>query len=178
MTFGLVILSMIYAFGDISGAHFNPAVTLGFAVSKRFESKHIAPYIISQMAGAFMATWVLKFLFPENVNLGTTIPAGSAMQSFVLETILTFFLMIVIMNVSQGSKEVGVIAGIAVGSTILLEAMFAGPISGASMNPIRSLAPAVISGNLQTVWIYLLAPVAGAIGAVLTWRLMNQATTN
>ncbi|MEO8085445.1 MAG: aquaporin [Bacteroidota bacterium] len=176
-TFGLIVLAMIYSFGETSGAHFNPAVTLAFAVARRFDKRLILPYIIAQGAGAFLATGVLKFLFPANLNLGSTIPSGPVMQSFVLEFILTYFLMLVIIHVSQGSKEVGIMAGFAVGSTVLLEAMFAGPISGASMNPIRSLAPAVVSGNLQTVWIYLLAPVAGAIAAVLTWRLMNKATT-
>ncbi|HKR06109.1 MAG TPA: aquaporin [Bacteroidia bacterium] len=173
-TFGLIILAMIYTFGETSGAHFNPAVTLSFAVAKLFPSKQIVPYISSQIAGAFFATFVLKFLFPENQNLGATLPAGSQMQSFILEFILTFFLMTVILNVSQGSKEVGVMAGIAIGSTILLEAMFAGPICGASMNPARSLSPAIISGNLSALWLYIVAPVAGAITATLTWQFMKQ----
>ena len=175
ITFGLIILAMIYTFGETSGAHFNPAVTLGFAVAKRFDAKQIVPYITCQIIGAFAATFILKFLFPENQNLGSTIPAGSSMQSLVLEFILTYFLMLVIINVSQGSKEVGVLAGIAVGAIILLEAMFAGPISGASMNPARSLAPGLVSGNIQTLWIYLLAPPAGAVSASLTWRYMNVA---
>ncbi|MCX6274589.1 MAG: aquaporin [Bacteroidetes bacterium] len=174
ITFGFIVLAMIYAFGETSGAHFNPAVTIAFAVAKRFDPKQILPYIMAQLAGAFLATGVLKFLFPENINLGSTIPAGSQMQSFILEFILTYFLMLVIINVSQGSKEIGVIAGIAIGSTVLLEAMFAGPICGASMNPARSLAPGIVSGNIQTLWIYLLAPIAGAVSATLTWRMMNQ----
>ena len=174
ITFGLIVLAMIYTFGETSGAHFNPAVTLGFAAVKRFEPGLILPYIVSQLTGAFLATFTLKLLFPENQNLGSTIPAGSASQSLILEFILTFFLMLVILNVSQGSKEVGIIAGIAIGSVILLEAMFAGPVSGASMNPARSLAPAVISGNTGTVWIYLLAPVTGAISASLCWQMMNR----
>ena len=174
ITFGFIVLAMIYAFGETSGAHFNPAVTIAFAVAKRFEPKQMIPYIMSQLAGAFLATLILKFLFPENLNLGSTIPAGSQMQSFVLEFILTYFLMLVIINVSQGSKEIGVIAGIAIGATVLLEAMFAGPICGASMNPARSLAPGIISGNIQTLWIYVLAPIAGAVFAALTWKIMNQ----
>ncbi len=176
ITFGLIVLAMIYTFGDTSGAHFNPAVTLGFAIAKRFDSKQILPYIISQIAGAFLATIVLKFLFPDNANLGSTLPAGSQMQSFILEFILTYFLMLVIISVSQGSKEVGVLAGIAIGATVGLEAMFAGSICGASMNPARSLAPAIVSGNIQTRWIYLIAPVLGAIAATLTWRIMNDKT--
>ena len=160
-TFGLIVLAMIYTFGEISGAHFNPAVTLGFAVSNRFATKQIIPYIATQITGAFLATAVLKFLFPENINLGSTIPAGSQIQSFILEFILTFLLMFVILNVSQGSKETGIIAGIAVGATVCLEAMFAGPICGASMNPARSLAPAIVSGNIHSLWIYCLLRLRG-----------------
>ena len=178
ITFGLIVLAMIYTFGETSGAHFNPAVTLGFAIAKRFDTKQILPYIISQITGAFLATIVLKFLFPDNANLGSTLPAGSQMQSFILEFILTYFLMLVIINVSHGSKEVGVLAGIAIGATVGLEAMFAGPICGASMNPARSLAPAIVSGNIQTLWIYLTAPILGAIAATLTWRIMNDKTQN
>ncbi|MEO8150827.1 MAG: aquaporin [Bacteroidia bacterium] len=173
ITFGLIVLAMIYTFGETSGAHFNPAVTFGFAVAKLFPVKQIAPYITAQLAGAFLATLILKFLFPENQNLGATIPAGSQMQSFILEFILTYFLMIVILNVSHGSKEVGVMAGIAIGAVVLLEAMFAGPVTGASMNPARSISPAVISGNINTLWVYILAPITGAIAATLTWSFMK-----
>lgn len=178
ITFGLVVLAMIYAFGETSGAHFNPAVTLSFAVVNRFDKKQILPYISSQIAGAFLASLLLKFLFPENVNLGSTLPAGSQMQSFILELILTYILMLVIIHVSQGSKEIGVIAGIAIGATVGLEAMFAGPISGASMNPARSLAPAIVSGNIQSLWIYQVAPSLGAIASVLTWRSMHEMNSN
>jgi aquaporin NIP len=173
-TFGLIVLAMIYTFGEISGAHFNPAVTIGFAFAKLFPSKQILPYITSQIAGAFLATIVLKFLFPENINLGATLPAGSQLQSFILEFILTYFLMLVILNVSQGSKEVGVMAGIAIGAVVLLEAMFAGPICGASMNPARSLSPAVISGNMNSLWIYLIAPVIGAVTATFTYTFLRK----
>ncbi|HTB07143.1 MAG TPA: aquaporin [Bacteroidia bacterium] len=173
MTFGFIVLAMIYTFGEISGAHFNPAVTIGFWVAGRFEGKKIAPYIISQLVGAVLASGTLKLLFPANESLGATMPAGSAIQSLVLEFILTYFLMLVIINVSQGSKETGVLAGIAVGSTVLLEAMFAGPICGASMNPARSIAPALVSCNLQSLWIYILAPVLGAVAASFTWRGMR-----
>ncbi|HTA83099.1 MAG TPA: aquaporin [Bacteroidia bacterium] len=172
-TFGLIVLAMIYTFGETSGAHFNPAVSIGFWVAGRFEGKKVLPYILSQMGGALFASGTSRLLFPTNQLLGTTLPAGSAMQSFVLECILTYFLMLVIINVSQGSKEMGVLAGIAIGATVLLEAMFAGPICGASMNPARSLAPALVSGNLQMLWIYLSAPVLGAVGATITWRLMK-----
>ncbi len=176
-TFGLIVLAMIYTFGQTSGAHFNPAVTIGFAVAKRFDKKQIIPYISSQLIGAFLATFVLKFLFPDNINLGSTLPAGSELQSFILEFILTFFLMLVILNVSQGSKEIGVLAGIAIGATVGLEALFAGPICGASMNPARSLAPAIVSGNLHSLWLYIIAPILGAIVATMIWKMMNEKPT-
>lgn len=178
ITFGLIILSMIYAFGEISGAHFNPAVTLCFASVKRFPGKEIFPYVVSQIAGAILASVILKLLFPDNLTLGATLPAGSSIQSFILEFLLTYFLVIVIMNVSQGSKETGVMAGIAIGSVVLLEAMFAGPITGASMNPARSIAPAIITGNIQTLWIYIMAPVMGALMAGHTWKFMNKSNTS
>jgi len=169
ITFGLIITAMIYAFGDKSGAHFNPAVTIAFSLADLFSKKEILPYIISQIIGAFIASILLKLLFPANLNLGATLPAGSDLQSFILEIVLTFFLMLVILFTSQGSKETGAIAGLAIGGTVLLEAMFAGPICGASMNPARSLAPAIISGNLSTLWIYIAAPILGAAFSTFVW---------
>jgi aquaporin NIP len=170
LTFGLVIMAMIYTIGDISGAHFNPAVTSAFWLSGRFAGKQVLPYVLSQGAGAIAASGGLRFLFPTQTTLGTTLPAGAEMQSFVLELILTFLLMFTILNVSTGAKEKGVTAGIAVGAVIGLEAMFAGPICGASMNPARSLAPAIVSGHLEHLWIYLVAPVIGAWLAVFACR--------
>jgi aquaporin NIP len=170
LTFGLVVLAMIYTHGDISGAHFNPAVTSAFWFSGRFSGNQVLPYILAQCAGAFAASGVLRLLFPSSATLGATLPAGTDPQSFVLELILTFLLMFVILNVSSGSREKGVTAGIAVGAVIGLAAMFAGPICGASMNPARSLAPAVVSGHLEHLWIYLAAPVAGAWLAVFACR--------
>lgn len=170
LTFGLVILAMIYAVGDISGAHFNPAVTSAFWLSGRFSGKLVFPYILSQCLGAFAASGVLRFLFPAHSTLGTTLPAGTPMQSFILELILTLLLMFVILNVSTGAKEKGITAGIAVGAVIGLEAMFAGPISGASMNPARSLSPAVVSGHLEHLWVYIAAPLLGAALAVFACR--------
>jgi len=167
-TFGLIVLAMIYTVGDVSGAHLNPAVTIGFAVARRFPVGGVLPYIASQCVGAFAASGLLRALFPADPTLGATLPAGSAMQSFILETVLTAILMFVILCVSTGAKEKGITAGIAVGSVITLEAMFAGPICGASMNPARSLAPALISGHLEHLWIYLLAPILGALIAVPT----------
>ncbi len=174
VTFGLVVMAMIYALGNISGAHLNPAVSIAFAVSKKFPVKEVLPYITSQLAGALMASLVMRSLFPENSLLGATMPHGGEWQSFVLELILTFFLMLVIINVATGSKEQGLFAGIAIGSTVLLEAMFAGPICGASMNPARSLAPAVISGHFEHLWIYLTATIIGAVAAIPVWKYLNQ----
>lgn len=173
-TFGLIVLAMIYTFGDVSGAHLNPAVTLGFWVARRLEGTLVLPYILSQVAGAFLASGLLRLLFPTNELLGATMPAGSEMQSFVLEFVLTFLLMLVILNVSTGAKEKGVTAGIAVGAVIGLEAMFAGPICGASMNPARSLAPAVVSGHFEHLWLYLAAPILGAIAAKAACQCVRE----
>lgn len=172
LTFGLIVLAMIYAIGDISGCHLNPAVTLGFLVAGRFESRLAIPYCLSQVLGAIAASATLKLLFPDHTTLGATLPAGTLMQSGVLEFLLTLILMFVILCVSSGAKEKGVMAGVAVGSVIALEAMFAGPICGASMNPARSLGPALLSGNLSMLWIYLLSPIAGAFVAIPLHRAM------
>ena len=165
-TFGLIVAAVIYALGDVSGAHINPAVTIAFALRKVFPVKEILPYILSQSVGAVLASLSLHLLFPLNEHLGGTSPTGSVMQSFVLEILLTFFLMFVILRVSQGSREQGIMAGMAIGAVVLLEALFAGPISGASMNPARSLGPAIISGEWQFLWIYVSAPIIGSSLAV------------
>jgi aquaporin NIP len=172
-TFGLIVMVMIYSLGPISGAHLNPAVTIAFTVAKRFPLKEVFPYVLSQAVGAFAASGTLRILFADNEYLGTTMPAGTEMQSFVLEVILTFFLMLVIINVATGSKEQGMFAGLAIGSTVLLEAMFAGPICGASMNPIRSISPAIVSGHVEHLWIYIAAPILGAALAILVWRFIK-----
>jgi len=176
ITFGAIVAAMIYSIGDISGAHLNPAVTISFWVAKAFPAKNILPYILSQAIGAFIASFTLHYLFPLNVTLGSTLPAGSAMQSFILELILTFILMFVIIHVAKGSKEQGLFAGLAIGSVVLLEAMFAGPICGASMNPIRSLAPAIVSGHIEFLWVYLTAPFLGAVLAILSWMILKPKT--
>jgi len=174
LTFGLIVLAMIYTVGDISGAHLNPAVSLGFFAARRFPLRQVIPYIASQSIGALAASGVLRLLFPQNETLGTTVPAGSATQSFVLELILTATLMFVILGVSTGAAEKGITAGIVVGAVVGLEAMFAGPICGASMNPARSLGPALVSGHFQHLWIYLLAPVGGGCLAVLGCRCVRE----
>jgi len=176
VTWGLIVMAMIYAFGEISGAHFNPAVTFGFACAKKFPWQEVPKYVISQAIGAFLACFLLWFLFPTSETLGITLPAEGfePYKAFVLELILTFLLMVVIINVSTGSKEVGTIAAIAVGAVILLEAMFAGPMTKASMNPIRSLPPALVSGNIQHIWLYLTAPFVGAFLAVISCKLVKD----
>ncbi len=176
ITWGLIVMAMIYAFGDISGAHFNPAVTIGFAYAKKFPWKEVPKYFLAQFIGGLIACLILWVLFPTSETLGSSLPAEGfeAYKAFILELILTFFLMVVIINVSTGSKEIGTMAAVAVGGVILLEAMFAGPMTKASMNPVRSLAPALVSGNLQHLWLYLTAPVIGALLAIKTCKLVKD----
>jgi aquaporin NIP len=171
LSFGLVVMAMIYAFGEYSGAHMNPAVTIALSIGKKFELKQLPIYLFAQLGGAFLASGLLSILFPLNQTLGTTLPAGSNTQSFILELILTFFLMFTILVVTKTKNNY---AGLAIGLVILLEALFAGPICGASMNPFRSLAPALVSGNLQALWIYLTAPVLGAIMATITFQFFEK----
>jgi aquaporin Z len=170
--FGLVVACMIYAVGDVSGAHFNPAVTLGFWLARRFPARDIAPYVAAQLAGAFAASLLLRALFAAHETLGTTLPAGSELQSAGLEVVITFLLMFVILGVSAGPRA-NPLAGAAIGSTVGLCALFAGPICGASMNPARSIAPAVVSGVLTSLWLYVLAPVAGSALAVAGCRAVR-----
>lgn len=174
LTFGLVVLSMIYAVGDISGAHLNPAVTIGFFAARRFSGRQVLPYIVSQGFGALAASLLLRGLFPAHASLGATRPAGSDAQSFILELVLTAMLMFVILRVSSGARERGITAGIVVGSVIALEALFAGPVCGASMNPARSLAPALVSGQFASLWLYLVAPTLGALVGVGLCRSMRE----
>jgi aquaporin Z len=174
LTFGLIVLAMIYAVGDVSGAHLNPAVTFGFVAARRLPGSWAAPYVLSQCLGALTASALLRMLFPGHLTLGATQPAGPAVQSFVLEAVMTAILMLVILSVSVGPKEKGIMAGIAVGAVIGLEALFGGPISGASMNPARSLAPALVAANLDSLWLYLTAPVLGAGLAVLACRCVHE----
>ncbi len=167
IVFGLVVMAMIYTLGDISGAHINPAVTLGFWSAGRFPTRELLPFLTAQFAGAILASIILRFLFPHSLCLGATLPVVPGLQAFVIEVILTFFLMFVIINVSTDAKEKGITAGIAVGSVIALAAMFAGPITGASMNPARSFAPALILNNFSSLHVYLLAPLVGAFIGIL-----------
>jgi len=171
ITWGLIVMAMIYSFGEISGAHFNPAVTIGFAYAKKFEWKEVPKYIVAQCIGAIIASSILWYLFPDSEFLGGTIPTVDSLRAFILELLLSYFLMLVIINVSTGSKETGTMAGIAIGGVVLLEAMFAGPITNASMNPARSLGPALLSGHWEYQWVYFIAPFLGALIAVATCKL-------
>lgn len=166
LTFGLVVMAVINATGDVSGAHINPAVTLAFFASGRLPRREVVPFIMSQSVGALLAAGLLRLLFLEHPTLGTTQPADSYAQSFLLEVVLTWFLMFVILGVSTGAKEKGIIAGVSIGGTVALEALFAGPVCGASMNPARSLGPALVSGQGSNLSLYLIAPVLGAALAV------------
>jgi aquaporin Z len=174
LTFGLVVMAMIYALGKVSGCHINPAVTLGLWAAGQLRPSCVMPYIVSQCAGAFLASGTLRALFPESRALGATIPAGSDFQSLVLEFLLTLILMVVILSITSGASEEKLLAGIAVGGVIGLEALWAGPISGASMNPARSLAPAVVSMQFDHIWIYVVAPIAGALASVPLYRWIHS----
>lgn len=177
LVFGLIIMVMIYALGHISGAHFNPAVTLGFVLARHFPLKRLPGYWLAQSCGAILGAGCLRLLLGNVANLGTTLPMGSggAWQSFGLEALLTFFLMFVIMAVATDTRAVGQAAALAIGSTVGLEALFAGPISGASMNPARSLAPALVSWTWTAQWVYLVAPLVGAVAGALVYRWLRLA---
>ena len=174
LTFGLVVMALIYALGDVSGAHFNPAVTLGFVLSRRFPLRDAGPYMVAQLVGALAASGCLRLHFPDNDRLGATVPRGAAAQSFVLEVLLTAFLMFVILSSTTGAQEKGLMVGIAVGAVIGLEALFAGPVCGASMNPARSVGPAIVSGHVGSLWVYIVAPLMGAALAVPGCRCVQK----
>jgi aquaporin NIP len=174
LTFGMVVTALIYAFGHISGAHLNPAVTAGFLVNRDIPLREACHYMVAQMLGATAASVTLRLLFGNVAHLGATLPRDSWQQSFVLEWILTFALMMVIFGSAVHGKAIKSFAGIAIGVTVGLEAMFAGPISGASMNPARSLAPAIVSGTWKHVWIYAVATTLGAITAAWVYRMIHE----
>lgn len=173
ITFGLVVCAIIYSIGNISGAHINPAVTIGFCIARNFPIYKGCAYIAAQCVGAIMASAVLFFLFPEVTQQGVTVPAGSFLQSFIIEILLTFILFFVILNVSTGAMEKGIMAGVAIGGTVMLQALWAGPISGASMNPARSLGPALIAGEYTFLWIYILGPLLGVLLACPLCRIIQ-----
>jgi MIP family channel proteins len=168
ISFGLVIMVMIYALGHVSGAHFNPAVTLSFAFARHFPRTRVVPYWGAQLLGALAAAAILRGSLGNVAHVGATLPSGSEGQAFLWEAVLTFFLMLVIMAVATDTRAVGEAAAIAIGATVGLDAMFGGPITGASMNPARSLGPAVVAVDFDSIWVYLLAPIVGAaVGAVV-----------
>jgi aquaporin Z len=174
LTFGLIVLAMIVAIGGVSGCHINPAVTLGLCAARRFDERLVAAYVIAQCAGGLLASGILRMLFPASVTLGATEPSGGIVQSFVMEFLLTLILMFVILCTSTAAREQRQFAGVAIGAVVALEALFAGPVSGASMNPARSLAPAVVSLRVESLWIYLVAPVLGAVAGVAAWRCVRD----
>ena len=173
MVFGLVVGAMIYAVGHISGAHFNPAVTLGFAVVGRFPRWDVPGYWAAQLAGAVAAIVVLDALLPSGPGFGATVPTVPALAAVGWEAVLTFFLMFVIIAVATDTRAHGPIAGVAIGAVVALDAFFGGPVTGASMNPARSLAPALFQGELSTLWIYFVGPAAGAVAAALTYERLR-----
>lgn len=169
LVFGLVVFAMVQLLAPASGAHLNPAVTIGLSTAGRAEWRNAPPYIAAQLAGALIASALLRWIFPASARLGSTVPAGSIATSFVLEALLTFALMLAILLLPQWR---GMRPSLVVGAVVGLEAYFAGPISGASMNPARSIAPAVVSATWDPLWLYCTAPVLGALVATLTLRLV------
>jgi aquaporin NIP len=177
ISFGLVIMVMIYAVGHISGAHFNPAVSFAFALSRHFPWPRLLGYSVAQVLGAICAAAILRGSLGGVAHVGATLPSGSQGQSFLWELVLSFFLMFVIMAVATDTRAVGEAAAIAIGGTVALDAMFGGPISGASMNPARSLGPALVSGELHALWLYLVAPLVGTSLGALTYQFVRGEPT-
>jgi aquaporin NIP len=177
ISFGLVIMVMIYAVGHISGAHFNPAVSFAFALSRHFPWPRLLGYSVAQVLGAICAAAILRGSLGDVAHVGATLPSGSQGQSFLWELVLSFFLMFVIMAVATDTRAVGEAAAIAIGGTVALDAMFGGPISGASMNPARSLGPALVSGELHALWLYLVAPLVGTSLGALTYQFVRGEST-
>jgi len=174
LAFGLIVTVMIYIFENISGAHINPAVTIAFAVRKDIDLKETVFYIIFQIIGAILASVLLKVMFPTIENLGMTLPSSSISQSFIIEFVSTFFLMLTILGITQqGSEQSKSLTGIVIGFVVLAMIFVAGPISGGSFNPARSIGPAIVSGNLQHLWLYLVSPTLGAIFAVFIWKYLQ-----
>jgi len=174
IVFGLVIAVLIYALGHISGAHFNPAVTVGFWALGEFPGRRVPWYVATQLIGAGAASGLLLAMFGKTGILGVTTPQGSVAVALVLETAMTFLLVFVIFGSAVHGKAVKSFAGIAIGGTIALDALFGGPVSGASMNPARSLGPALVSGTWMDQWIYVVGPLVGALLAVTAYKLMTS----
>ncbi|KAJ7145049.1 hypothetical protein O6H91_15G015400 [Diphasiastrum complanatum] len=173
VSFGLVVMIVIYSIGHISGAHINPAVTIAFATVRHFPWSQVPAYIGAQLLSAIGAAFLLSAIFNPVANIGATIPAGSAAQSFVLEILITYILMFVVSAVATDTRAIGELAGLAVGSTVALNAIFAGPISGASMNPARSLGPAIAANNYKSIWVYIVGPTLGAVLGALSYNMIR-----
>jgi aquaporin NIP len=173
LTFGLIITVMIAAIGHLSGAHFNPAVTLAFALTRHFAWRDVPLYIGAQLLGAIGGALTLQALFGSIANLGATLPAGSAAQSLGLEVLLTAVLMFVIISVATDTRAVGELAALAIGATVALDALWGGPISGASMNPARSFGPALVAHTWQDHWVYWLGPILGAILGAFAYQFLR-----
>jgi MIP family channel proteins len=178
IVFGLVVAAMIYAVGHISGAHFNPAVTAAFAVARHFPARQVLIYWLAQIVGAILAIALLAALLPGGSGFGATIPAIVPPKAVLWEAVLTFFLMFVIIAVATDTRAEGTMAGAAIGATVMLCAFFGGPVTGASMNPVRSLAPALFQGRLDVFWIYVVGPMVGAISAALIYEAIRCEPTN
>jgi aquaporin NIP len=174
ITFGLVIMAMIYSVGHISGAHLNPAVSFAFALTRHFPWPRVVAYWAAQLAGALLAAVLIRGSLGSDARVVSTLPSGSQGQSFLWELVLSFFLMFVIMAVATDTRAVGEAAAIAIGATVGLDAMFGGPISGASMNPARSIGPAIVSGDLQALWLYVVGPLAGATLGALAYQFIRR----
>jgi aquaporin NIP len=174
LAFGLVIMVMVYATGHLSGAHINPAVTIAFSLTRHFPAREALAYIVAQCAGAILAALLLLAVWPEQpAQLGATVPTVGVGSALLYEALLTAFLMFVIMAVATDTRAVGAAAAIAIGGTIGLDATFGGQVTGASMNPARSLGPALASGEWTDFWIYLIGPVAGAALGALAYQLVR-----
>lgn len=174
LVFGLIVMALIYTLGHISGAHLNPAVTISFFVYGDFNLKDSVKYIIVQILGALSASYVILLMFGNVAKLGATFPTNTWQQAFVMEFILTFLLVLVIMGSAVHGKAVKSFAGIAIGSTIAMEALVGGPISGASVNPARSIGPALVSGSLEYLWVYIIATILGGIVATIVYKYIHE----
>jgi MIP family channel proteins len=174
LVFGLIIMVMVYATGHLSGAHINPAVTLAFTVTRHFPGRDAVAYIAAQVLGAIAGAVLLLAVWTDKPGgLGATVPSVGTSSALVYEIVLTAFLMFVIMAVATDTRAVGAAAAIAIGGTVGLDALFGGPVTGASMNPARSLGPAVAAGEWTDAWIYLLGPALGAVAGAFAYELVR-----
>jgi MIP family channel proteins len=174
VVFGLVVAAMVYGFGHVSGAHFNPAVTLAFAAARHFPFREVLSYWLGQLCGAVLGAVTLYYLFPAGATYGATVPHVATLQVLFWEFMMTFFLMVVIMAVATDTRAVGTMAGAAIGAVVMIEAFVGGWATGASMNPARSFGPALVEGTMDTMWIYLVAPIAGALAGALVYKWVSQ----